>query len=71
VKVMLEGEVGAGDEIRRIGREENSVPFSEITRLYVAKNYSKNDLASLQRLLNLAVLPESWKEHFLHRLERE
>ena len=71
VKVMLEGEVGAGDEIRRIGREENSVPFSELTRLYVAKNYGKNDLASLQRLLNLAVLPESWKEHFLHRLELE
>lgn len=70
LKVAREGEVGAGDEIRRIGREENSVPFSEIMRLYVVKSYSKDDLASLQRLMALSAVPESWKEYFRARVER-
>jgi MOSC domain-containing protein YiiM len=68
--VTREGEVGAGDAIKGISRDENAVPVSEITRLYIAKRYGENDVTSLRRALRVAVLPESWKEYFRERLER-
>src|SRR5438270_256081 len=60
----------AGDEIKVISREKNAVPVSEVTRLYIAKRYSGDDVASLRRALRVAALPESWKEYFRERLER-
>ena len=68
--VTREGQVGAGDEIKVISREKNAVPVSEVTRLYIAKRYSGDDVASLRRALRVAALPESWKEYFRERLER-
>ncbi len=68
--VTREGEVGAGDEIEVIGRDPNSVPVSEITRLYIAKRYGDDDVKSLRRALRVAALPESWKGYFRERLER-
>ena len=68
--VTREGEVGAGDEIKVISRDDNAVPVSEITRLYIAKRYDEDDLTSLRRALRVAALPESWKGYFRERLER-
>jgi MOSC domain-containing protein YiiM len=68
VAVTREGEVGAGDEIRVFARDPSAVPVTEITRLYIAKRYGDGDLASLRRALQVAVLPESWKEYFRERL---
>ncbi len=68
--VIREGEVGAGDEMKALGRDLNAVPISEITRLYVAKRYSDDDASSVKRALRVAALPESWKEYFRERLER-
>ena len=68
--VTREGEVGAGDEIKVISRDDNAVPISEITRLYIAKRYDEDDLTSLRRALRVAALPESWKGYFRERLER-
>jgi MOSC domain-containing protein YiiM len=72
--VTREGEVGAGDEMRAIRqpRDEhsNSVTVSDITRLYIAKRYSEEDARSVRRALQLAALPESWKEYFRERLEK-
>jgi MOSC domain-containing protein YiiM len=68
--VTREGEVGAGDEIKVISRDENAVPVSEITRLYIAKRYDGEDVKSLRRALRVAALPESWKEYFRERLDR-
>ena len=70
VAVTREGEVEAGDEIKVISRDENAVPVSEITRLYVAKRYDDRDVASLRRALRVATLPESWKGYLRVRLER-
>jgi MOSC domain-containing protein YiiM len=64
-----EGEVNEGDAIERIGRDPDPVTISEITRLYVAKRYSKGDVESARRVLNAAALPDSWKEFFTDRLE--
>src|SRR6266404_3527267 len=68
--VTREGEVAAGDEIKVISREGNAVPVSEITRLYIAKRYDANDVKSLRRALQVAALPDSWKEYFRERLEK-
>ena len=68
--VTREGEVGAGDEIEVISRDPNRVPVSEITRLYIAKRYDDDDVASLRRVLRVAAVPESWKGYFRERLER-
>ena len=68
--VAREGEVGNGDEIRAIARDPNGVPVSEITRLYAEKRYSDSDLDSLRRALQVAALPDAWKEYFRERLER-
>src|SRR3989441_6066104 len=49
--VTREGEVGAGDEIANILHDPKGVPVSEITRLYVAKRYAADDVASVKRAL--------------------
>lgn len=67
--VEREGEVGAGDEITLSSRADNSIPVSEITRLYVAKTYNDADVASIQSAFRLAALPESWKSHFRERIQ--
>ncbi len=69
VAVTREGEVGAGDEIKVLARDPNVVPVSEITRLYIAKSWADDDVASLRRALRVAALPESWKGYFRERLE--
>src|SRR5258706_561720 len=68
--VTSEGEVGAGDEIKVISRDENAVPVSEITRLYIAKRYDDGDVKSLRRALRVGALPDGWKQYFGERLER-
>jgi MOSC domain-containing protein YiiM len=68
--VTREGEVGAGDEIKVISRDENAVPVSEITRLYIAKRYDDGDVKSLRRALRVGALPDGWKQYFGERLER-
>jgi MOSC domain-containing protein YiiM len=66
--VTREGEVGAGDEIKVVSRDDNAVPVSEITRLYIAKRYGEDDVRSLRRALRVVALPGSWKEYFRERL---
>jgi len=68
VAVVLEGEVGAGDEMKLIGREANAVAVSEITRLYVAKRYGEAEIRAVRRVLRVEELPEGWKEYFRERL---
>jgi MOSC domain-containing protein YiiM len=69
VAVTREGEVGAGDEIKVIARDPNAVPVTEITQLYISKRYGTDELNSVQRALQVASLPESWKEYFRERLQ--
>jgi MOSC domain-containing protein YiiM len=68
VAVSREGEVGAGDEIAMLSRDPNGVTVSEITRLYVAKAYNPDAVASIRRALQVDALPESWKDYFRERL---
>jgi len=66
--VTREGEVAAGDEIKTLMPDENAVPVSEITRLYVAKSYGPHEVSSLRRVLQVGALPDPWKDYFSERL---
>ena len=60
-----EGEVAAGDSIELIARDENGVTVADIVELYTA-DATKQDL--LQRVSELAALPENWRAYFRKRL---
>ena len=64
--VVQEGEVGAGDEIQLVAKQENTLTIFELNHLY-ASGAPEPEL--LQRALTVAVLPESWRERFLAKLE--
>jgi MOSC domain-containing protein YiiM len=70
VAVVREGDVGSGDKMVRTYREPSSIPLPWIMRLYVAKHYSPEDLADVQRVLRAQALPDSWKEYFREQLRR-
>ena len=65
--VRREGEVGAGDEIELIGRDENNVTVADVTRLYVS---DKHDVETMRRAVAVEALPESWRDHFLQQLAK-
>ena len=70
VAVVREGEVGAGDEITKLGEASDSVSVSEIVRLYVAKTYNSDDVRLVRRAVAVEALPESWKDYFREKLGR-
>ena len=67
--VTREGQVAVGDEIKPLSQDPHAVPVSEITRLYIAKRWAADDVASLRRALKVAALPASWKDYFGDRLQ--
>jgi len=66
--VTKEGEVAASDAMKLIHSDASAVAVSEITRLYVVKHYNDVDAATIQRALQVAALPDSWKEYLQERL---
>ena len=67
LEVVKEGEVGAGDAVEPIHRDENRVTVSEIVRLFTT---GQEDLEGLRRAAQLNVLGASWRERFRQRIER-
>ena len=65
--VMQEGEVGTGDGIEMLSRDEHSVTVADITRLYVRE---KDDVGTLRRAVQVTALPESWRAYFGKRIEK-
>lgn len=70
VAVTREGEVGAGDEIAWLSRDPAGVSVSEITRLYIAKEFTPDDARRVQQALGVDALPLSWKTWFEDKLRR-
>lgn len=68
--VLRKGEVGAGDEISVVSLDPAAVPVSEVTRLYVAREFHAEDAVTVQRVLNVPALTDSWKEYFEEKLAR-
>ena len=65
LRVLREGEVGAGDEIVRIHQDENRVSISDAMRIYLHEPNS-NELA--RRALEVQYLSASWREKFTHQV---
>lgn len=65
--VVQEGEVGAGDSIELVERDEHNITVADITRLYA---HDKADLETMRRALEVKALPESWLNHFRQQLEK-
>lgn len=68
--VVREGEVGAEDELTVVHHDPDSVPVSEITRLYIAKEYTRQDLRQVRRLIAAEALTDSWKTYFEEKMQR-
>jgi MOSC domain-containing protein YiiM len=66
--VQREGNVAAGDTITLVGQDRYGVRVADITRLYVAKTLTRDDLATMRTALRVAALPDNWKAHFSARL---
>jgi MOSC domain-containing protein YiiM len=66
--VLREGEVGAGDSIEIAGRDPRGVSIAEVARLFVAKENDDNDRDTMERALEIPILPHMWRQHFMERL---
>lgn len=65
--VLKTGELGAGDPVEILSRDENKVSVTDIVRLYVQ---DKNDTETMSRALKIQLLPEGWKGGFRRRLKQ-
>ena len=65
--VAREGEIGAGDSIHFLSRDENRVSVADITRLYA---FDRNDLGGMRRAAAVKALPENWRRYFIERVDR-
>jgi len=65
LRVLEEGEVGAGDILELVKRGAGEVTIADINRLYF---WDKDDLSMLRRAVQIEVLPEHLKNHFHERL---
>ena len=63
--VEQEGEVGQGDSIEFVARNQDGISIIEMNQLFVRDKYNR---ALLQKAIATAALPESWREYFLPRL---
>ena len=67
--VRREGELGAGDAMTVVARDPQQVSVAALTRLYVAKTFDADDIATARRAVAITALPDSWIQHIRERLE--
>ena len=65
--VEQEGEVRGGDLIELISRNPEGITIAEMNRVIAHDRYNR---ALLQKAIDTAELPESWREYFLPRLNQ-
>jgi len=66
-KVLQEGEVGVGDAIKLINKDENNVTVKDIVRLYTE---GKDDIQTMERAIKVKDLPDGWRFHFIEQLNQ-
>lgn len=64
-RVLREGEVAAGDEIKMTKRDEHNITIKDIMKLYTSE---KSNIEKLKNAVNVPALPESWRIFFLSTL---
>lgn len=65
--VLREGEVGAGDTIELLQRDEHNLRVVDVVRLYAS---DRDNREMLRRAVQVEALPESWRDYFQKRLEK-
>jgi MOSC domain-containing protein YiiM len=63
--VLREGDVGKNDAIEFTERQENGVTITDIVNLYSVDSENQE---LLRRAIEVAALPQSWKDYFRKRL---
>ena len=66
-KVLQEGEVGAGDVIKLIRRDDNNVTVKDVVRIYTV---DKDDVQTMERAIKVKDLPVGWRSHFIEQLDQ-
>jgi MOSC domain-containing protein YiiM len=66
-RVLKEGDMGAGDEVELISRDENNVTVKDIVQLVS----SEGDEATIRRAVHIKALPEAWRQEFLDYLGKQ
>ncbi len=67
LKVMQEGEVGAGDAIELISRDDHAVTVADVANIY---RDGTDNVGLLQRAVQVEALPENWRDHFQQQIEQ-
>ncbi|HEY0077364.1 MAG TPA: MOSC domain-containing protein [Pyrinomonadaceae bacterium] len=67
LSVVTEGELGTGDSIHLIKRDESASTVADIVRLYVR---DRDDNEGIRRALATPALPDKWKARFREQLDR-
>jgi MOSC domain-containing protein YiiM len=67
-RVLQEGEVAAGDPMERIEEDPRRLHVADVLRLYL--DGDEADPGMLARAVQVAALPEAWREHFAAKLAR-
>ena len=67
LRVLEEGEIGAGDEIERVKRDPEGVSISDINRL---RNFDRDDLDGLRRAIRSDALAPELRQPFEQRLAK-
>jgi MOSC domain-containing protein YiiM len=69
VAVTREGEIAAGDEIVPAARNAAGVSIADFLRLFLAKRFTRADVAVIRQLFELPSVPDDWKSYFYDRLQ--
>ncbi|MFL6420742.1 MAG: MOSC domain-containing protein [Nitrososphaeraceae archaeon] len=62
-KVLIEGQIQAGDKIKIIRKDKNNVTVKDIVHLYVTRDRADN-VETMRRAIKIIALPEGWKNEF-------
>lgn len=63
-KVLEEGELGAGDNIKLLYKDKNNVTINDIVSLYLSDHNDGKNITKMKRATKLEFLPNSWKIYF-------
>ena len=67
LSVLQEGEVGAGDTVEIVQRDQSAFTVTDLARLYLG---DWKDLAALKRAAQLQALSPGWRDGFAERIVR-
>ena len=68
-KVLEEGEVQPGDDIKIVKKDKNNVTVKDIVSLYNSRDI-KHNIDTMERAMKVEALPEGWRYDFQQNIEQ-